>query len=754
MNTGRPKDRGPGAPVAALFVVLLVVVAIFAYASLSSKPVTPTSSRVATTSTTQASTSHSSSSETFSTSSASSAATSSTAISRIPDIRRTYAANVALSSSVTTSTGTNTTNTCAASGTPTGQCAGTECPLPSSGRPMELQVVSDTTGTQVQGTPAVSAIVEYGCQGINIDVKVTLFFDRVGEGSSGWFDMPGITGAFNLTVAYAGHTFLFGADAYPESTACLTLAVPSGAVSLAVYQFSNYDCAGNLGAWAGASTYRCFGEVYLRVLSDADSSPAAGVAVTTAYDFPETCGGSQEVGGEAFKFFTTANGTEWYVFGDSANSFSVIYGGEAYDVAASQPSGSTCVTLRVPSGAVDVAYGAGCASPGSSASTTTSTSTTVTTTSSSTNCPSASSSSTRSSTGSSPSISAAEVANVTLTPWPGQIAVNPVAGKIYVSNLCVDALTVLNASSNAVISTIALPGTPSSGILVDPETDMVYVPVSGCSSGCNSSGGIVVVDGHSDAVAGEFPIDVQHPAIDPVRHVLYGISPVSFGSLSVDYLYSYDEDSGTALSRFPLSTSSMSLTTLDMAVNSQSNMVFLSALERSDGSAEVVAVNETSHLVQWTARLGYGTMNFPLVFDPANNSVYVMGETGGNLTLDAIDGLTGSLLYSASLGSSCAGAAGGGLAADTASNRLYAVSDGGNFFLVIDGGTGQLVGTFNTPQSGGGYNIGLNPATHEVYLTFESSSHSSGYFVVLSADGLNRNSQVEPGFLQRGACPP
>ena len=144
------------------------------------------------------------------------------------------------------------------------------------------------------------------------------------------------------------------------------------------YQFSNYDCAGNLGGWAANATYRCFGEVYLRVLSDSDSALVAGAAVTTAYDFAYTCV-SELVpscpylscfSGEAFKSFTTSTSTEWYAFGDAANSFSVIYGGQAYNVTASQRAGSTCVTLHVPSGAVDTTYGASCATaPGSSAST-------------------------------------------------------------------------------------------------------------------------------------------------------------------------------------------------------------------------------------------------------------------------------------------------------------------------------------------------------------------------------------------------
>jgi hypothetical protein len=558
--------------------------------------------------------------------------------------------------------------------------------------------------------------------------------------------------------------------------------VPSGTVTLDRYQFSNYDCAGDLGGWAANATYRCFGEVDLRVLSDSDSAPAAGAAVTTAYDFAYTCAPSFSespssscpylscFSGEAFKSFTTSTSTEWYAFGDAANSFSVIYGGQAYNVTASQRAGSTCVTLHVPSGAVDTTYGASCATGSSTSSTlesstTSSTSTTILPTSSSTTSQSASSSSTALSTGSSPSISTAEVANVTLTPWPGQIAVNPVTDKVYVSDLFANTLTVLNASNHEIIRNITLPGTPGSGIAVDTEMDMVYVPVSGCTNlpnarnSCNSPGGeqstgsIIRIDGRNDTIVGEFPIGVERLAIDTTRQVLYGTSNAYVSSLGVDYLISYDANSGALLSDKPLNA-----TLLDMAVNSQSDIVYLSAcgqMPLACGNAEVLAVNETSHLVQWTAPLGYDAINFPLVFDSANLSVYVMGETGANLTLDAIDGLTGNLLYSASLGSSCAGAGGGGMVVDTTSDRLYVVSDSENFLLLVDGGTGTLVGTFNTPQSGGEYNIGLNPATDEVYLTLESSPHpNTGYFVVLPGEGLNRISQVEPGFLQRGICLP
>ncbi len=298
----------------------------------------------------------------------------SSTVSRIADTQSTYSANVSLSSSLTTSTEMNATMT---------NCT------PPGGATMELQVVSDTTGMPVQqGAPAVSAAFETGCNAAEFHTTETLYFDRVSEGSSGWFDIPNnstdnIAGGYNFTVGYAGNTYLFSGGTYPDSTTCVTLAVPSGVVTLASYQFSNYDCAGNLVAWAGKSTYACFGEVYLRVLSDSDSAPVAGAVATTSYDFPYTCVPCSVYpscfSGEAFVSFTTTS-TEWYAFGDATNSFSVEYGGQTYNVTASQRAGSTCVTLQVPSGAVDTTYGTSCTTAGSSASTTLQSSTTSTST--------------------------------------------------------------------------------------------------------------------------------------------------------------------------------------------------------------------------------------------------------------------------------------------------------------------------------------------------------------------------------------
>ena len=369
-RTPMNREGQPRSTIALLVTVVLIVSVVALIAS--TRPAAPAS-----TTSTSATASKPQGSETATTSQSSTLSTVSTttssAISRVADTQSTYTANTTLSSSVTTVTGTNITMT---------NCN------PLGGATMELQVVSDATGMSVkQGAPAVSTVFQSGCNGFEGQSTGTLYFDRVSEGSYGWFDLinnstHNIAGAYNVTVSYAGSAYSFRAGSYPATTTCATLAVPSGVVTLTSYQFSNYDCAGNLGAWAKNPDYfyaagGClFKQVYLRVLSDSDSASVAGAVVTTTYDFADVCNDRPS---QSFASFTTTS-TEWYAFGDTANSFTVEYGGQTYNVTASQTATSTCVTLSVPSGAVDMTYGVSCAATGSSTtaqSSTTSTSTTV-----------------------------------------------------------------------------------------------------------------------------------------------------------------------------------------------------------------------------------------------------------------------------------------------------------------------------------------------------------------------------------------
>jgi len=111
--------------------------------------------------------------------------------------------------------------------------------------------------------------------------------------------------------------------------------------------------------------------VLLRVLSDSDSTPVAGALVTTSYEFPYTCVPGANVASttsQAFESFTTTS-TEWYYLhglNDGTYSLSVEYGGQTYNLTATQRPGLySCVTLQVPSGSVDTTYGQSCPASGS-----------------------------------------------------------------------------------------------------------------------------------------------------------------------------------------------------------------------------------------------------------------------------------------------------------------------------------------------------------------------------------------------------
>jgi hypothetical protein len=111
--------------------------------------------------------------------------------------------------------------------------------------------------------------------------------------------------------------------------------------------------------------------ILLRVLSDSDSTPVVGAHVTTSYEFPYTCVPGANVASttsQAFESFTTTS-TEWYYLhglNDGTYSFSVEYGGQTYNLTATPPPGAYgCVTLQVPSGAVDTTYAQSCPATGS-----------------------------------------------------------------------------------------------------------------------------------------------------------------------------------------------------------------------------------------------------------------------------------------------------------------------------------------------------------------------------------------------------
>jgi YVTN family beta-propeller protein len=333
-------------------------------------------------------------------------------------------------------------------------------------------------------------------------------------------------------------------------------------------------------------------------------------------------------------------------------------------------------------------------------------------------------------------MSSVAVANITINGYPDVIAVNPNTNRIYVSDLFNNTLTVVDASTYAVIDTVVLPGT-SGSVVVDTRSNMVFVPVSGCTNeanvtnGCNSDsgstlkGGIVEIDGNTDSIVGEIPINVDWFAIDSNKDTLYGINwNLDFGSNSSASLLAIDERSGSVIAN-----TSLSAFPLGLAVNTKTDMVYVAACERVSREycgAKLLLINGTNHDIQSVVPLSFWELNSNVVVDPTMNTVYAMGAEP-DPELVSIDGTTGKIRYSSDICSSCGG--GGTLALNTASNQVYVSFNIQQPFITIDGWTGKIVNMLSTPE--GIQYVAFNPNTLQTYMTMEAQNERAGYFLII-----------------------
>lgn len=239
------------------------------------------------------------------------------------------------------------------------------------------------------------------------------------------------------------------------------------------------------------------------------------------------------------------------------------------------------------------------------------------------------------------------VSNVTIAGFPDQIVVNQNTGKIYLSDLFANRLTVVDASTQEIAGTITLPGTPQhSGLAVDQETGAVYVAVSGCTNelnatnSCSSAAGhyppgeIVEVDGESSSIVGVFRVDVQALAVDPATDTVYAL-----GGGSNLTLVGIDGGSGALRSASDIGSSCAGAGGGNIAVDGSSGVVYAAFASQRyllliDGS--------TGRIVDMVNATG-GIQS--VAFDPGTNGAYVDMEAQGQgagylLALPAVPGQT------------------------------------------------------------------------------------------------------------------
>jgi len=347
---------------------------------------------------------------------------------------------------------------------------------------------------------------------------------------------------------------------------------------------------------------------------------------------------------------------------------------------------------------------------------------------------SASTNSAQSANGTAPSISSVVVADITIDDllFPEEMAVNPNTNMVYVADDTLNKLAAVDLANHSVIATITLPGTasPGAGIGIDTATNMVYVPVWGCTAalgvenscfngGVPRDGGVVAINGTTDTITAEYHFDTFAGfAVDSNTGVLFGVygEQTANSNSTTGSLLEINGASGSLVANV-----SLGALPLSVAINPETNMAYVLACKEFSSNCagtELLTVNGTSGSLQSVTPLSYGESPFNMVVDPLTNVVYAVMVGPQNLTLLAIDGTSGSVDYSKPLDQSCAAYA-GALAIDTASGLIYASA--GGCLLVITASTGLIANVLSAPSQQLQY-VAFNPVASQVYATTGGAS--------------------------------
>lgn len=271
------------------------------------------------------------------------------------------------------------------------------------------------------------------------------------------------------------------------------------------------------------------------------------------------------------------------------------------------------------------------------------------------------------------------------------IGVNPNAGRIYVTDG--SSLVVIDAPSHSVIARVTLPassnaGIDNAGIAVDYNSGTVFVSVQG---------GVAEVNGTTNTVIRELPLNFGSLAYNPSTHTIYGSPESGNGSL-----VGVAVQTGSVVENV-----SLGYRAANIALNQRTNMVYTVGCDQMGLACDSVVslVNGTSGTLVTTVQLNsayYSTMTY----DQTTNVVYASGEE----ELVALNGTNGRAIFRANP-ETCGPFLDMGVIPPA--NLVLMVPQNYGYLLVYDGGSGTLLSMYsaNSPQT-----VAYNPKTNELYL--------------------------------------
>ncbi len=272
----------------------------------------------------------------------------------------------------------------------------------------------------------------------------------------------------------------------------------------------------------------------------------------------------------------------------------------------------------------------------------------------------------------------------------------PNTNKIYTANQDSNTVSVIDGTTNTLITTIPVGANPN-GIDFDPNTNKIYVANQGSDT-------VTVIDGSTDTVVntiigvGGQPFKLD---INPNTNMIY---VTNFGTNVVSVI---DGSTNTVVAVIPVGVGPAGV-----AVNSNTNKIYIANFF----SMTVSVIDGSTNTMVATVPL---TDNPSLIeVNPDTNKVYVTNFLSNTVTV--IDGSTDTVVTSITVG-----AAPTGLAVNRSTNKIYVANTGSDTVSVIDGLADAVVATIIVAP--GVSTVDLNENTNRVFV---GQSTSSTVFVI------------------------
>jgi YVTN family beta-propeller protein len=286
----------------------------------------------------------------------------------------------------------------------------------------------------------------------------------------------------------------------------------------------------------------------------------------------------------------------------------------------------------------------------------------------------------------------------------GPAGVTAAAGKVYVANNGASSVSVLDAASETVISTVNVTIAPIM-VAVDP------VQNRGWSSAATHTD---VIDLSSNSVIATLDLHSISVAVDPVLRRVY--ETADYGGLRI-----LDADTNDVLSTIPPTPGG---TWWGLAVNSVTHRVYVTDIQNES----VVVIDGQTAAVLATIPMPLPS-RFGIAVDEGANRIYVASYpnsptiTAGPLRV--IDGTTNAVVGSVPMpGYSL------GVAVDSLRHRVYVTNRNQNSVTVVDTQTLAVLGTRSTESAP--FGVAVDAASGKVFV----ANGISGTVSVIPPDGL------------------